>query len=223
RSLYRYCLRRGLVQSNPASRLRPPKVPKRLPDLLRPEEVSAVIEAVEPDQPSSLRDRALLELLYSSGLRVSELCGLDLDRLDLARREVRVIGKGNRERIVPFGGPAAEALGRYVEARSKLRPRAGEPALFLGVRGLRLNDRSVRTLLRKASLRAAVGQRTYPHLLRHCFATHLLENGADLRSIQELLGHASLSTTQRYAQVDMRQLMAVYDRSHPKAKVGGKR
>ncbi len=219
RSFYRHCRRRGLVEKNPASRLRSPKVPRRLPDLLRPEEVSALVEASSDDGGVvGLRDRAMLELLYSSGLRVSELCGIDVERLDLDRREVRVVGKGNRERIVPFGGPAAESLARFIERRIELRPRPEERALFVGERGRRIDPTVVRSVLRRASLAAAVGRRTYPHLLRHCFATHLLENGADLRSIQELLGHASLSTTQRYAQVDLRQLMAVYDKAHPKAK-----
>ena len=218
RSFYRHGQKGGRCSKNPAARLRSPKVSRRLPDILRPEEVAAVLEGGATDAPDGLRDRAMLELLYSSGLRVSELCDLDVSGLDLAERLVRVMGKGSKERIVPMGRPAVLALERYLAVRPSYRGATTERALFLGRRGRRFSDRSVRVVLHKASLAVGLGRRVHPHLLRHCFATHLLENGADLRSIQELLGHASLSTTQRYTQVDLRQLMAVYDRAHPKAK-----
>ncbi len=218
RTFYRFCQKTGRATVNPAQRLRNPKVSKRLPDVLRPEEVSAVLEATDGEGPYPLRDRAMLELLYSSGLRVSELTGLDVDGLDLPGMSVRVVGKGNKERQIPIGRPAAEALRRWVEARSTLPKATGQSALFVGPSGKRFGDRQVRTVLKNAALKSGLGRRAHPHLLRHCFATHLLENGADLRSIQEMLGHASLSTTQRYTQVDLRQLFAVYDRAHPKAK-----
>ncbi len=218
RTFYRFCQKTGRAAANPAQGLRNPKVPKRLPDVLRPEEVGAVLDAVDGQGPFALRNRAMLELLYSSGLRVSELTSMDVDRVNLRGLSVRVVGKGNKERQVPIGRPAAEALGRWLDARATLPKATGQSALFVGPSGRRYGDRQVRTVLRNAALKSGLGRRAHPHLLRHCFATHLLENGADLRSIQEMLGHASLSTTQRYTQVDLRQLFAVYDRSHPKAK-----
>ena len=218
KTFYRYARREGWVSTNPALRLRAPKLQRRLPEILRPEEVVAVLEA--PDEsPAGLRDRAMLELLYSSGLRVSELCDLDLAGVDLRERLVRVMGKGRKERLVPVGGPACEALRRWCEARPTLATEGSSEALFIGVRGRRLSPRSVRLRLDQAVLRAALGRHMHPHLLRHCFATHLLSGGADLRSIQELLGHSSLSTTQRYTQVDLGQLMVVYDKAHPHARI----
>jgi integrase/recombinase XerC len=217
KTFYRYAKRQSWVAANPAQRLRAPKLPRRLPEILRAEEVIAVLEA--PDEsPAGLRDRAMLELLYSSGLRIGELCGLDVSGVDLQERLVRVMGKGRKERLIPIGGPACEALRRWTEARPLLTAEASGEALFIGVRGRRLSPRSVRLQLDQAVLRAALGRHMHPHLLRHCFATHLLAGGADLRSIQELLGHSSLSTTQRYTQVDLGQLMAVYDRAHPHAR-----
>jgi integrase/recombinase XerC len=215
KTFYRYAKHREWVGSNPAQRLRAPKLTRRLPEILRPEEITAVLEA--PDRsPAGLRDRAMLELLYSSGLRVSELCDLDVDRLDLTERLVRVMGKGRKERVIPIGRPACEALRTWMAARPRMASDAA--ALFVGARGKRLSPRSVRLRLDQAVLKAALGRHLHPHLLRHCFATHLLQGGADLRSIQELLGHSSLSTTQRYAQVDLSQLMVVYDRAHPHAR-----
>jgi integrase/recombinase XerC len=217
KTFYRYAKRQGWVAANPAQRLRAPKLARRLPEILRPEEVAAVLEAPQ-ESPAGLRDRAMLELLYSSGLRVSELCNLDTSDVDLAEGLVRVMGKGRKERVLPVGGPAREALRRWIDARPSLATDPVPGALFIGVRGRRFSPRSVRFRLDAAVLRAALGRHANPHLLRHCFATHLLQGGADLRSIQELLGHSSLSTTQRYTQVDLRQLMAVYDRAHPHAK-----
>jgi integrase/recombinase XerC len=149
-------------------------------------------------------------------LRASEICGLDLADLDLSQGLVRVTGKGSRERVVPVGRPALAALERYLESRPALCP-SGEAPLFVDRRGRRLERRALGAILNRTVLKAAIGRRMHPHLLRHCFATHLLENGADLRSIQELLGHASLATTQRYTHVDLRHVMEVYDRAHPKA------
>jgi integrase/recombinase XerC len=197
-----------------------PRRPKRLPQALPEEEVAALVEAPAGDGPAALRDRAILELLYGSGLRVSELVGLDVDDVDLPARLVRVVGKRGKERIVPFGRAAARALGRWLsEGRPAMLAgaRSGAP-LFLNPRGGRLLQRSVARRLDRAVLAAGLPRHVHPHVLRHCFATHLLGNGADLRGIQELLGHASLSTTQRYAHLDWKRLAEVYDRAHPRAK-----
>lgn len=222
RSLYRYLVREGLAAANPARGVASPKRPRKLPEVLPEAEVAALVEAPAAGQPLALRDRAFLELLYASGLRVSELTGLSLPDLDLAGGLVRVVGKRRKERIVPVGRPAREALARWLEARPGLAAgpegaRGGE-ALFLNHRGGRLTSRSVARLLEKWVLAAGLPRHVHPHVLRHCFATHLLGNGADLRGIQELLGHASLSTTQRYTQVDWKRLAAVYDQAHPRAR-----
>jgi integrase/recombinase XerC len=225
RSLYRFLVREGAASSNPARTVASPRRPQRLAEVLPEEEVAALVEAPRLAVPLERRDRAFLELLYGSGLRVSELTGLDLDDLDFGGGLVRVLGKRNKERIVPFGKPAAAALGQYLdEARPVLaagpeRARGGA-AVFLNHRGGRLTSRSVGRRLEKWTLAAGLPRHVHPHVLRHCFATHLLGNGADLRGIQELLGHASLSTTQRYTHLDWKRLAAVYDAAHPRAKKG---
>jgi integrase/recombinase XerC len=225
RSLYRFLVREGLAPSNPARAVASPKRPKRLPEVLPEDEIAALVEAPQLSEPLQLRDRAFLELLYGSGLRVSELTGLDVRDLDLAGGLVRVLGKRKKERIVPFGRSAAAALERYLEeARPVLaagpeHARAGA-AVFLNFRGGRLTPRSVARRLEKWTLATGLPRHVHPHVLRHCFATHLLGNGADLRGIQELLGHASLSTTQRYTHLDWKRLAAVYDAAHPRAKKG---
>ncbi len=228
RALYRFLVREGVAPGNPARAVAGPKRPKRLPEVLPEEEVAALVEAPGADapelaEPLALRDRAFLELLYGSGLRVSELTGLDLDALKLAEGLVRVLGKRSKERIVPFGRPAADALRRYLaEARPVLaagRDHAGAGrAVFLNYRGGRLSPRSVARRVSRWVLASGLPRHVHPHVLRHCFATHLLGNGADLRGIQELLGHASLSTTQRYTHLDWKRLAAVYDAAHPRAK-----
>ncbi|HEX9241186.1 MAG TPA: tyrosine recombinase XerC [Anaeromyxobacter sp.] len=225
RSLYRFLVREGLTADNPARAVASPRRPKRLPEVLPEEEVAALVEApAGEDTPLALRDRAFLELLYASGLRVSELTGLDLGDVDLAQGLVRVLGKRRKERIVPFGGPAAEALRRWLaEGRAALAARsrsAATGALFLNHRGGRLSPRSVARRISRWVLAAGLPRHVHPHMLRHSFATHLLGNGADLRGIQELLGHASLSTTQRYTHLDWKRLADVYDRAHPRAKGG---
>ncbi|HEY6002196.1 MAG TPA: tyrosine recombinase XerC [Anaeromyxobacter sp.] len=220
RSFYGFLVREGLAPGNPARAVASPRRPKRLPEVLPEEEVAALVEAPAGDGPAALRDRAILELLYGSGLRVSELVGLDVDDVDLDARLVRVLGKRRKERIVPFGKAAAAALRRWVaQGRPALvkGARAGAP-LFLNARGGRLLQRSVARRLDRAVLAAGLPRHVHPHVLRHCFATHLLGNGADLRGIQELLGHASLSTTQRYAHLDWKRLAEVYDRAHPRAR-----
>jgi integrase/recombinase XerC len=183
-----------------------------------------LLDRIRSDDPASLRDRAILELLYAAGLRVSELAALDLGDVDLSELVVRVLGKGNKERIVPFGGKAAAALRRWLDGSGELRAKGKAPdAMFLNLRGGRLTDRSVARILDRRLREAAIHAKLSPHSLRHSFATHMLGSGADLRAIQELLGHASLSTTQRYTHVSTEALMQVYDKAHPRAHRGPSR
>jgi integrase/recombinase XerC len=223
RSFYRFLVREGLAPANPARSVSGPRRPKPLPDVLPEEEVALLVEAPALSEPLAVRDRAFLELLYASGLRVSELTGLDVGYVDLAEGLVRVLGKRRKERIVPFGASARDALRRYlaesrpVLAAGKDHARA-KGALFLNHRGGRLTSRSVARRLDRWVLASGLPRHVHPHVLRHCFATHLLGNGADLRGIQELLGHASLSTTQRYTHLDWKRLAAVYDAAHPRAR-----
>jgi len=215
RSFFRYLVREGLLQSNPGEGVATPKQEKYLPQTLSVDEVFALLERETGGDPLLLRDAAIFELLYSCGLRISELTGLDLGHLDLQQALVRVLGKGRKERIVPVGGKALEAISRYLETR----PGAEDDApLFLNARGGRLTPRSVQRHLKKHLIQAEILTRASPHSLRHSFATHLLDAGADLRAIQELLGHASLSTTQKYTQVSVDHLMKVYDRAHPRGR-----
>ena len=224
RAFFSYLERQGAIRKNPAALLDSPKLRRKLPRLIDAEtagELMAAPLAAPGREAERIRDTALLELLYGSGLRVSELVGLDLDHLSLDSEELRVLGKGNKERIVPVGGPARAALARYLERRSELRPRSGPElptAVFVSRRGRRLSVRAVQKLVRRYGITAAGRADLHPHALRHSCATHLLEGGADLRVIQELLGHSSLGTTQRYTHVSMDQLLAVYDKAHPLAK-----
>jgi integrase/recombinase XerC len=222
RSFYRFLVREGLAEGNPARAVSTPRRPRRLPQVLPEEEAAALVEAPAASQgPLALRDRAFLELLYASGLRVSELTGLAVGDADLAQRLVRVLGKRRKERIVPFGRAAAEALRAWIDdgrpALLRAPPPRGDP-LFLNRRGGRLSARSVARRIARWVLAAGLPRHVHPHVFRHSFATHLLGNGADLRGIQELLGHASLSTTQRYTHVDWKRLAEVYDRAHPRAR-----
>ncbi|HVS13383.1 MAG TPA: tyrosine recombinase XerC [Thermoanaerobaculia bacterium] len=223
RGLFRWASREGLVESNPATGIPTPKAPKTLPRHLRPHEIEALLDApAGRDGPLAVRDRALLELLYATGLRVSELVSLDWRDLDLDGRVLRVLGKGGKERMVPFGRQAAAALRAWLQEWDALRagathPDPGEP-VWLNYQGTRLSVRSVRRVVDRAVEEAALAAGVHPHTLRHTFATHLLEVGADLRSIQELLGHASLSTTQRYTHLDVDRLLSVYRQSHPRAR-----
>lgn len=220
RSLLRFACREGVIQDNPAASIRTPKQPKHLPRHLRPGEVEAVIEAADGDEPLSLRDRALLELLYATGIRVSELTGLDWHDIDLDTRVLRVLGKGGKERMVPFGRPAEQALRAWLSAWDDVyAPESSEgDAVFLHHRGGRLSARSVRRIIDRYVGEGAVAAGVHPHTLRHTFATHMLEGGADLRAIQELLGHTSLSTTQKYTHLEIDRLLTVYRESHPKAR-----
>ncbi|HEY7724213.1 MAG TPA: tyrosine recombinase XerC [Anaeromyxobacteraceae bacterium] len=221
RAFHRFLVAEGLAAANPARQVASPRRPRRLPVVLPEAEVAALVEAPAGDA-AALRDRALLELLYASGLRVSEAVALDAGDVDLEEGLVRVLGKRRKERIVPVGRFAREALRRWLaEGRPALAARGGAAAgaaLFLSARGRRLGVREVARRLERWARQAGLARHVHPHVLRHSFATHLLGNGADLRGIQELLGHASLSTTQRYTQVEWRRLAAAYDLAHPRAR-----
>lgn len=223
RSFYRYLLRRGIVHSNPAAQLRSPKVSRPLPRFLTVDEAFRVVDAPKEDahrdERLRLRDAAMLELLYGAGLRVSELADLRLGALDRRGRLVRVMGKGRKERLAPYGESCANALEQYLAIRDALVTDATVPAdaLFLGRLGTSLTTRQVQNVVRRYGALGAGRGDLHPHALRHTCATHLLDAGADLRSIQELLGHASLATTQRYTHVTVDRLMAVYDKAHPLA------
>ncbi|MBI2896724.1 MAG: tyrosine recombinase XerC [Deltaproteobacteria bacterium] len=215
---FRFLVREGRLSTNPMALVRPPKQRRKLPRVLTAAQAERLVGAPAGAGPLPARDRAILELLYSSGLRVSELVSIDLGSVDLDRREVRVMGKGGKERICPFGRAARDALVAYLPERLALR-RASHPGdpVFLGRNGTRLGARMVQMLVRRYGLESGRPD-AHPHALRHSCATHLLDAGADLRGIQELLGHASLSTTQRYTQVTVDRLMQAYDRAHPMAK-----
>lgn len=221
RSLYRFLLREGAVTKNPASEVRTPKVPQHLPKVLTKEDANALMEFPAGDTTLSIRDRAILETLYSTGARVGELVGMEWDDLDLQEGLARLRGKGRKERIVPVGQVAIEAIQEYREAScesagTKRGCGKSRDPVFRNSRGGRLTARSVERIVAKHSSRL-VGGRVSPHTLRHSFATHLLDEGADLRAIQEMLGHASLGTTQKYTHVATDHLLEVYDRSHPRA------
>ena len=221
RAFLRYQVRLGRIESNPADSIPAPRAGTPLPRDLTVDETFLLLDTIPAEGVGPLRDRAVLELLYAAGLRVGELVGLDIQHVDLTAGFVRVLGKGNKTRMVPFGSKATNAVKAWLEASSGLRARGGdEQALFLNLQGGRLSDRSVRRILDRWIREAALTKRVSPHALRHSFATHLLGAGADLRAIQELLGHASLSTTQRYTHVDAERLMSVYDRAHPRARRG---
>jgi integrase/recombinase XerC len=257
RAFFAFLVREGEIASNPAKLVATPKAPQTLPPVMTPEETNQLIDAIGRRDPGEAknpardpvsaqarkaaaalaRDRVIFELLYGCGLRVSELAGLNLDDFAWADRWARIRGKGRKERQVPFGKRAAEALESYLAARLDLRPRRGvrvkEPAgapgasgrgktsssqpLLLSIRGLRLSARSIERIVRHYAVLLSGDPTLHPHSLRHAYATHLLADGADLRAIQELLGHASLATTQKYTQLSLKHLMEVYDRSHPKA------
>jgi len=216
RSLYRFLARRGVVRRNPAREVRAPRVARKLVTFLPTDEAKAMVDARALGGDARERDVAVLEMLYATGLRVSELAGLDLDAVDRDARTVRVLGKGGKERMVPYGAPAARALDTYLGRRATDRG-----PVFVNARGGRLTPRSIHTIVRRAARAAGVTRRVSPHTLRHTFATHLLDGGADLRMIQELLGHSRLSTTQRYTHVSTVQLLKTYEAAHPRASLSG--
>lgn len=220
KAFFRYLAREGVVKLNVAGLARPPKKPVRLPSVLDRSEVAGILSAPDPSTPLGLRDRAILELLYASGARVSELCDLGLTDVDLAGRTARVSGKRGKERTVLFGRPAETALQAYLDGGRPALRRAGrqgqdDGALFLSCRGRRLKTGAVRAVVRKWVLNSETGQPATPHSFRHTFATHLLDGGADLRSVQSLLGHESLSSTQVYTHVSLKHLRDSYLKAHP--------
>ena len=215
RGFFRFLEREGILAANPAEFVSTPRREQYLPTVLSVDESFALLDAPRRPDLLGLRDQAILETLYSSGLRVGELTGLDVGEVDLAEGLVRVLGKGSKERIVPLGGKACRAIHNYLEARGAVGP---TEALFLNRRGGRLTPRSIQRGLKQQLLDARLLKDATPHTLRHSFATHLLDGGADLRAIQELLGHESLSTTQKYTQVSVARLMEVYDQSHPRSR-----
>jgi integrase/recombinase XerD len=219
RALHRFLLREGEIERDPTAGVVRPKLPRRLPRPLSVEEVSRVLAQPDPSTPAGLRDRAVLETLYGAGVRVSELVGLDVDDVDLEEGSVRVLGKGSKERDVPLGRYARDAISAYlVRVRPQLATRRSRSALFLNLRGGRLTRQGCAGILAKHASAARVGHRVSPHTLRHSFATHLLEGGADVRVVQELLGHASVATTQVYTLVTREHLREVYFTSHPRAR-----
>ncbi|MGH9462590.1 MAG: tyrosine recombinase XerC [Vicinamibacteria bacterium] len=218
RTFFRYLTREGVLEKNPARLISTPRQEKKIPSRLEENEVERLLECPDRSQALGRRDQAILELIYATGLRVGELVGLDRSSLELDARLVRTRGKGKKERLVPYGEPAADALETYFRDRKELAGRGpGTDALFLNARGRRLTERSIHRLVQKYLKQAALRSGLSPHSLRHAFATHLLERGADLRSIQELLGHSSLSTTQKYTHLSTAKLLEVYEKTHPKA------
>ena len=220
RSLFKFLVREGMVEKNVARIVRTPKAPKTLPSVMTAEQTNALVDGIPGaadrfERPYPARDLAIFELLYGCGLRISELAGLNLDDFDFHERWIRVRGKGKKERQVPYAGKASAALERYLELRQPAS--ASDPAVFLNHRGTRLTDRGARGIVKFYARMVNGDSSIHPHSLRHAYATHLLSDGADLRAIQELLGHARLSTTQKYTQVSLTDLMAVYDKAHPKA------
>ncbi|MGE2724612.1 tyrosine recombinase XerC [Mycolicibacterium pulveris] len=217
-----WALRRGLIAADPAARLQVPKARRTLPSVLRQDQaldaMAAAKSGAQQGDPLALRDRLIVELLYATGIRVSELCGLDIDDVDTSRRLLRVLGKGNKQRTVPFGEPAQTALTAWLaDGRPALATAQSGPALLLGARGRRLDPRQARTVVHQTVAAVDGAPDIGPHGLRHSAATHLLEGGADLRVVQELLGHSTLATTQLYTHVTVARLRAVHDQAHPRA------
>lgn len=215
RTFFEFLMKSGAVKHNLAKLVPTPRGEKRLPTFLTVDEAVKLMDSAAGDTPLGARDSAILELLYSSGLRVSELAGIDMADIDLENLTVRVLGKGSKERQIPVGSKAAEAIKKYLAHRLSLNPE-GE-SLFVNSRGGRLTVRSVDRIIRKYATLAGIPRTVSPHVLRHSFATHLLGGGADLRAIQEMLGHKSLSTTQRYTHTSIEKLMEIYDKTHPRA------
>lgn len=216
RGLYEWLARRRLVSANPCAGVRPPKAARRLPETLSPDEAVRLV-SLEDDSPMGLRDRAIFELAYSSGLRVSELTGLDVGSIDAKSGEARVLGKGSKTRLVPVGGPALKAIAAWMARRGGIA-RPGEAALFVNARGRRLGPREVQRRVKRWARAAGLTQDVHPHMLRHSFASHVLQSSGDLRAVQEMLGHASVASTQVYTHLDFQHLAKVYDAAHPRAR-----
>jgi integrase/recombinase XerC len=222
RAFYKYLVRIGKIKSNPAEMVQTPKTEKYMPIFLSVDEVFELLNAQSDNSDLGLRNHAMLELFYSSGMRLSELAGLDVNDIDYGQALVKLRGKGKKERIVPVGQPALQVIRTYLEKTENIRKKNNadilKKPLFLNSKGKRITTRSIARLVDEAMVKSGIGRKISPHALRHSFATHLLSAGADLRSIQELLGHESLSTTQKYTAVNINRLMEVYDKAHPRAK-----
>lgn len=221
RALYRFLRKKKLAEEDPCATLSNPRQPKTHPRVLNVDQALRLMTADMTPDPAGLRDAALLEVLYGSGLRISEALGLDFQHVDLDGGVVRVLGKGGKERMAPLTGPSVERLRRYLEQRPAFSPAPREQAVFLGKRGGRLTRSQAARIVKAAAIRCGLPPGVSPHTLRHSFASHMLQAGADLRSVQELLGHSRISTTQRYTHLDLAQIMRVYDACHPLA--GGKK
>lgn len=218
RSFYQYLIRLGRVAKNPALEVSAPKGDKPLPKTCDPEALEQLLRVSDGDDELLLRDLAIFELIYSSGLRLAELVGIDLDDIDLSQRRLVVTGKGNKTRYLPVGSKAVDAVRRWLAVRPRFVRDASQKALFLSKPGKRISARNVQSRLNRLIERQALGQRLSPHVLRHSFATHLLESSSDLRAVQELLGHANIATTQVYTHLDFQHLASVYDAAHPRAR-----
>jgi integrase/recombinase XerC len=221
RSLYRWLAQEGIVEQNPAALVSTPKLPKKLPRVPTVEEMNSVLDGNMPEIASfPERDRIMLELLYGCGIRNSELVGINIDDIRMSAEAILIRGKGKKERYVPFGDAVKSALAKYLPARQFVLSefRKSAPALLINQRGGRLTTRSVGRIIKKIAVAKGLSADVHPHTLRHAFGTHMLEEGADLRAIQEMLGHERLSTTQRYTQLSMKHLISVYDQTHPRAK-----
>jgi integrase/recombinase XerC len=222
RSFYKYLLRTGKIKNNPAEMVQTPKIEKYMPTFLSVDETFQLLDAQSDNSVSGLRDHAMLELFYSSGLRLSELAGLNVTDFDFSQALVKLRGKGKKERIVPVGKQALQAIDEYIKKTAEVRKKNDDNVfknpLFLNIRGERITARSIARIVDATTVKSGIGRKISPHSLRHSFATHLLNAGADLRSIQELLGHESLSTTQKYTAVNINRMMEVYDKAHPRAK-----
>lgn len=216
RMFMQYLVREGRAKNNPVVDVAAPKVPRNLPGTLDIEQMTALLQ-VPGDAAEDRRDRAIMELFYSSGLRLSELVGLNLNAVQASDSTVRVLGKGSKERVVPVGRHALAAISAWLDVRSELAA-PDTAALFVGARGRRISTRSVQAMVRRRAVAAGLPQRVYPHLFRHSFATHLLESSGDLRGVQEMLGHADISTTQIYTHLDFQHLAQIYDKAHPRAR-----
>ena len=216
RTFFDFCVREAVMTGNPARAVSAPKASRRLPNALDADRTGALVE-LDGDDPLSLRDRAMLELTYSSGLRLSELCALAVHDVDLEGGLVKVLGKGRKVRVVPVGRHAREAVRAWLPARAELAD-PGQSALFVSRRGRRISPRAVQARFSRRAMESGIGVHVHPHMLRHSFATHLLESSGDLRAVQELLGHADIGTTQVYTHLDFQHLAAVYDKAHPRAR-----
>ncbi|MEM7026913.1 MAG: tyrosine recombinase XerC [Pseudomonadota bacterium] len=216
RRFYRYLLKEGVVKNNPAEGITAPKSPRKLPKVLDVDQTVQLVE-IDEDSPLAIRDKAILELFYSSGLRLSELTGLDIQHLDMRDRLITVTGKGNKTRTLPVGKQALNAISAWLKIRKQFANK-DESALFVSQRGTRISQRTVQSRLKDWAIKQGLPAHVHPHMLRHSFASHLLESSGDLRAIQELLGHADISTTQVYTHLDYQHLAQVYDKAHPRAR-----